>query len=232
MDVFIYLLIDPRTSEPRYVGKTIDPEQRLKDHCKEKGTNHKNHWIASLLRNGLRPILEIVETIRNSDDTDWQAREVYWMEYFFKVGAPLTNLDTGGIDGKRHSEESKRKMSLSRIGWKPSSETVEKMRVAKQLAALSLTPEQRLALGNGMRGKKHTSDTLRKISMAHAGVPKSNEHRLKISAANKGTRPAEHTLRLAALAKQRPEVREKMRISARLRWDRVKLLKAQKTIAI
>lgn len=195
MDVFIYILIDPRTNEPRYVGKTINLDQRLVDHCKEQGSTHKNHWLGILKRDGIKPIMEVIETIENSNDLDWQERERHWINHFFSIGAPLTNLDSGGIEGKCHSEETKRKMSNARIGVRLSDESIEKMKATK---LANLTPETRHRIGNGMRGKKHSAEARAKMSASGKGRPKSAEHRAKISAANKGAKPAAHALAAAA----------------------------------
>ena len=47
--VFIYELIDPKTNETRYVGKSVDPQGRLnKGHLGDNKTSHKRNWIKSL----------------------------------------------------------------------------------------------------------------------------------------------------------------------------------------
>ena len=47
MNTFIYALIDPRTNEIRYVGKSNMPNIRYKAHIRNRKQNntHKNNWI-------------------------------------------------------------------------------------------------------------------------------------------------------------------------------------------
>lgn len=107
----IYGLIDPRTQELRYVGKTtLKPRQRLKTHryaAREKGKKtYANAWITDLLRNGLDPELFIIDEIPPGDD--WIAAEQFYIEYFRFIGAKLCNLSIGGegATGYCHSPES------------------------------------------------------------------------------------------------------------------------------
>jgi len=52
--VTIYTLSHPVTGQVRYVGKTVEMlKNRLAGHLREKGTCHKNHWIAQLRAEGL-----------------------------------------------------------------------------------------------------------------------------------------------------------------------------------
>ncbi len=177
MDVFIYLLIDPRTNEPRYVGKTINTKQRLWDHCKEHGTTHKNHWLSILRREGIKPIMEIVETIHDSNDLDWQERERYWISHFFAIGAPLTNLDTGGIEGKCHSEETKRKIGVSKIG-KPRPQWLKDKWSADRKSRI--TQEEKERLLKMRKGVPHSEETKAKIAAYMKGRPKSEAQKAKM----------------------------------------------------
>lgn len=59
--------------------------------------------------------------------------------------------------GHKHSEESRRKMSASRVGLRPSEETRRKMSEAHR------------GLKNSFYGKKHTDDTKEAISLARIG---------------------------------------------------------------
>ena len=67
--VYIYSLSDPITDEVRYIGKTIRPKQRYKEHIrnsKDKKT-YSNCWINSLIKDGLKPILSILEECDESN---------------------------------------------------------------------------------------------------------------------------------------------------------------------
>ena len=95
---FIYMLIDPRNDEIKYVGKSDHPNQRLKEHIymRYKKRSHKNNWIIGLIDSGLQPILKVIEEIRYSN---WEKRERYWIKYYKKQGYKLTNMTDGGKAG-------------------------------------------------------------------------------------------------------------------------------------
>jgi group I intron endonuclease len=180
--VFIYLLRDPETLHVRYVGKTINTKVRFALHLAEKKGTHKNNWLHSLKSRGLRPIFEVIETIENSDDTDWQPREIYWISHYRSLGEPLTNLDGGGTGGRSRSEETKEKMSLAMTGKRHTPESIEKIRIAKS----NPSAETRERLRKANLGKKQTPETIEKRREKMLGHECSEEVRLKIGAKNRG----------------------------------------------
>ena len=61
--VHFYVLKDPRTMEVRYVGQTVNPENRFRNHIwesKEQNVTHKHRWIVSLMRRNLKPVMKII----------------------------------------------------------------------------------------------------------------------------------------------------------------------------
>lgn len=92
--IYIYALIDPRTTEVRYIGKSIRPRERLANHCNEQGSSWRNRWLRQLVSLGLRPELAICETL--PDDGDWIAAERKWIAQAKAWGWPLTNCTSGG----------------------------------------------------------------------------------------------------------------------------------------
>lgn len=60
----IYGLVDPRSGELRYVGKSCSGLKRPKAHLAPsnlKKATHKNNWIRQLLAAGARPDILVIE---------------------------------------------------------------------------------------------------------------------------------------------------------------------------
>jgi hypothetical protein len=87
----IYALVDPRDEQVRYIGQSISPERRYKDHImlRTYGIPAKDKWIKELLTIGLKPTLTIID----SCNAEQEARELegYWMCYHHNEGANLFN---------------------------------------------------------------------------------------------------------------------------------------------
>lgn len=94
---YVYALIDPRDGAVRYVGCTNNPEHRIADHICEartKETNQgKKRWILSILADGLRPVMEVLQ---KTDDLSWEEDESRWIQVHRETGAELLNLTDGG----------------------------------------------------------------------------------------------------------------------------------------
>lgn len=109
----IYGLIDPRTNQLRYVGKTIQPlTNRLRLHLNDAQKIRRRHvcaWIRSLQRDGVEP--EIFEIDRAGED--WAEQEQFWIAYFRYIGCNLTNQTIGGegSPGLKRSAEDCAKLS-------------------------------------------------------------------------------------------------------------------------
>ena len=97
------------------------------------------------------------------------------------------NIRKGGSNGK-HSEESKRLISQSKMGHSVSEETRKVL--AEHASKQVHTPESRAKRSKSMTGKNigrhHSDETKAKISKAGIGREKSAETRRKISEANSG----------------------------------------------
>jgi len=145
---FIYGLIDPRTDEVRYIGKSIRPLERLRNHINEPKTNcHRSHWIQGLKKEGLEPEIIIFESVWG--EWPWQEAERFWINYGKRNGWPLTNNTDGGdgVDGlqpetrermrrtwlgRRHSEKTKAIIGLKSSQRRHSDETKGKMSAAQK----------------------------------------------------------------------------------------------------
>lgn len=95
----IYGLFDPRNSELRYIGKTIEElKKRFKNHLYEANkSNHprKNAWIRSVLLSRLKPEIVLLDSVE-----DWRFWEQWYIEYFKGLGCRLTNTTLGGDNGR------------------------------------------------------------------------------------------------------------------------------------
>jgi hypothetical protein len=92
--IHIYTLSHPISNEIRYVGQTKhNLEQRLRGHLKSKDKTHRTYWIKSLINNGLKPKIELIETVNKEIGSD---SEIFWITMFKSWGFKLCNLTEGG----------------------------------------------------------------------------------------------------------------------------------------
>lgn len=95
--VTIYGLRDPRDGLIYYVGKSKRMMQRYNQHIYRRSTNaDKQAWIDGLRVAGLHPKIEVLE---ESDESDWQEAEQFWIAHGRELGWPLTNRTRGGEGG-------------------------------------------------------------------------------------------------------------------------------------
>lgn len=117
--VSIYGLVDPRSNELRYVGKTSsDPLARVRTHlCRTslKPKRHISRWLTGLLADGHKPEVFVIELV---DEAEWQDAERFWIAYFRSLGARLVNITDGGegVSGYRFSPERREEMRLRYTG--------------------------------------------------------------------------------------------------------------------
>jgi len=87
----VYGLEDERVNEIFYIGMSVDPYSRYGEHLTlRKGTVNKakNDRILDMRKDGAMPRLIIIESDIPIEDA--HARECYWMQYYKRIGAPLT----------------------------------------------------------------------------------------------------------------------------------------------
>ncbi len=93
----VYVLSDPRDGRPRYVGTTLDPRNRRAVHvnrAKRGERMEKDLWVASLLADGVRLDLTVVERVA-PPYTEGRActAEARWIARLMRAGAPLLNVE-------------------------------------------------------------------------------------------------------------------------------------------
>jgi len=189
--VYIYKLVDPRNNEPRYIGWTINLENRLKNHLFPsylKRRTHKNNWIKFLLSLGLQPLIEIIEKVPLDN---WKESEIKWIRSYRLEGYNLTNSTDGGEGMLGHvpSEETLKKMSDVQKGKHLSDETKEKLRITS--SNRRHTEEEKRKISEGNKGKTYSQETLKRMSEAHKGWVPSDESRKKMSDSQLGRKHPE-----------------------------------------
>lgn len=150
MKVYIYTLEHPITNEIRYIGKTKNPKERFHNHCNRLHNEHthKRNWINSLRFIGLKPKMNILDEVNESE---WKHWEKYWIEQFRQWGFNLVNHTSGGDGLTIGNQTSFKKGSIPwNKGITPSLETRNKIRESllgkssnkkKQVIQYSLTDE-------------------------------------------------------------------------------------------
>lgn len=170
-NTIIYTLSDPLNYQIRYVGKTkCTIQKRLNHHInksKNNPTTHRDNWIKSLLTKGFLPIIEVVD----EDIVDYES---FWINQFVSWGFNLTNMTSGGEGrssykmpdftklkislankGKKHSKDSRLKISNGKIGKKWGSDLKRKENHRKSLLGRKISQEtkNKIGLSNGMKIK-------------------------------------------------------------------------------
>lgn len=142
-------------------------------------------------------ILEVVSVI-----ADLIEREQFWIDSLGAVKNGYNILPTAGSHlGKKHSDETRRKMSAAKIGRKHG----------------PMREEQKAYFSSLYRGRKLSDETCRRMSESRMGRKFSDETRLRISEALKGKSKSEaHCIALSVAKsgkKHSDETRMKMRVA-------------------
>lgn len=165
MRTHLYGLLDPRTQELRYVGKTVGPlKVRFNKHLytSKKKDTHRACWFQSVLASGHMPIIELLETVEG----DGAAAEIAMIGIARSLGCRLTNETKGGDGalGYRHTAEGIAKTAAASRG-RPQSAAARKQR------------------SEALRGRARPREVAARISAAQKGVPKSAEAKERMRAA-------------------------------------------------
>ncbi len=91
-ETYIYCLIDPFTDCVRYVGKSNNVLNRLRQHLGAKKKFPVHNWIDSLKSKGEKPL--IASLCRVPAD-DWEEAEALYIEFYKRKGG-LLNATPGG----------------------------------------------------------------------------------------------------------------------------------------
>ena len=152
----IYILIDPNTLQPRYVGYTSTPlKTRLGKHIgsvnkKRTFNTFKNRWLRKLLKNNQVPKIKSIYKIK---DGRWQYWERYYIALYRSLGYNLTNGTDGGEGGKGRvmREEQKKKIGDFHRGKKISD--WQKQQISKAVKGRKFSKESKKKISKGNKGK-------------------------------------------------------------------------------
>jgi len=159
--LLIYGLVDPRTNNLMYVGKSSGALKRAKSHWSKTtlrlGRAKCDSWVRKLRSLNLYPVIEILEDFGIYLKEDIKINEIlnisesFWIASVRASGAKLLNMTDGGdgLNGRLHTIETKEKMSIARkkrcsgmLGKKHSFETKVLMK-EKALAFRGKTLKQK-----------------------------------------------------------------------------------------
>lgn len=201
MVIYIYALAHPETGEIRYIGKSIQPEKRLREHVLSarsgKTEHHAARWLRSLIRNGLEPKLIILMTLPNGEK--WGHFEQFFIASAKTMRLRLTNSTDGGDGAALTSPEA------------------ESRRNASVLTALA-KPEVREKISAGVIASYDKNGRREQKRAESRAVWKNPEYIAKVAAS-------------LATTNARPDVKERRRLVAKETVNRpeVKAKLAQKT---
>jgi len=165
-----------------YIGITSKTaRQRFKEHC--NNTKYPvNHAIKKYGKENVK--LTVLATVDNWELLYLAEQEA--IEKFNTKSPNGYNLTDGGIGvlGRKHSEESKKKMSESSKGIYPSPETRAKLSAIQKKRIF--TDEHRMKISKAKKGKPIHQNTIDAVIWAQTGRKHSIEHREKIALATIG----------------------------------------------
>lgn len=181
----IYGLCDPRTGALRYVGKTTQPLlRRLKQHLRDKTSDHRGRWVQAILRSKTSPDIFVIEKIEEGNC--WREAERHAVAYFKSLGCDLTNNALGGDGLGSFSEVTREKMARSARERDPLSRRFsDAARRTMSLSKLSQTRETREKLANA--GRRISEETRQKRRNAAASISRETRQKMSQSAKNKTT---------------------------------------------
>lgn len=183
----------------RYIGQSKDIRTRSQHHINSlKLGNHYNVYLQrEYNKYGDNAFVGRVLSI--CSETEIDRMECYWIKKYKTADVNYGyNLDSGGNLNKKHSRETRKKISESNIGKKVTKEQRRKMSEAKLgKPGAPRTPEWNRKVSEARKGqspwtkgKKRLQETKRKISEALKGHTVSEETRLKISETKRKKRDA------------------------------------------
>lgn len=193
-------LITNTVNEKVYVGQTKKSlRSRFRGHVYESEIGRSKCAIHRAIRKHGKDVFAIDLIQKCSTQDELNAMEAFWIKRYNAVGKGGYNLNCGeGVSGV--SEETRRKMSECKRGKKHSTETREKISRAKIGVPLGPHSEETKAkISAGNKGKVRSPEVCRKLS-ERKRLPPSDETRRKMADASRGRVASKETREKLALA--------------------------------
>lgn len=162
----IYTLSCPISKEIRYVGITKNTlQKRFSQHLVERRNNKRKSWFSSLKKQGLLPIMELLDEV---DDSMWADEEKFYISYFRYLGFNLVNMTEGG-DRIEMTAEIRAKISRGHLGKVISEVTRQKLRLANKEGrcgnrGIKMTESHKEILSKYMKNRVISNETRKKMS--------------------------------------------------------------------
>ena len=181
----------------KYVGQTIDVEERWKGHKKHlKNNKHHNIYLQKSYNNYGEENFKfyILEEVVKEELND---REVYWIDKLNSFDGGY-NLTSGGDSDYEISKETRRKISEANKGknhpfYGKTLNKEHRRKISKSHKGKTLSEEIRRKISKSTKGenhpfygKTHSEQSRRKMSEAKKGKTHSEETKRKMSEAKKG----------------------------------------------
>lgn len=202
-----------------YIGQSVNILKRWRDYKRYSNNRNQRILFNSFRKYGieLHMFSIICELPKDTPPCVLSVYEQFCMDQYKEAGVKMMNIRDAGNRGK-HSEETKLKQSLKATGRKHTPETLIKLSLAKRgkpgnRLGTKCTPEQAERNRVAMKGKKHTEETRKKISINNArhnkGIPASELSKEKNRIAHTGNKASEETkLKMSLAAKGVPKSKE------------------------
>lgn len=137
LPVHIYLLCDPFSGTPLYVGQTIKPITRLVQHCcryAECGA-----WARELKEAGLSPRLDVVAIV-DPDEAD--AAEQFWIDRLIADGYALVNPNIRRNQERKLQREAKEQEMAQKAQIKADKRAAIEARWRREAALAAASPSE------------------------------------------------------------------------------------------